>query len=237
MALDATGNPIPEPNPAPTPAPADSTPSETEPTQAQPTPVPDDHPTKLGRKVKQLEDTMYQVLDRFDSFLAMQDRPARLDITEDDPEVDKLVSKTEQRLLDKQRRAEEARQKYTSAYVRAVRSGFGEDEDLHQEVVKELLETNYADYPRHSDNPAKDAQINYELGIARVLRRQRKTAQARPNVQGDKPTAPTAVSSGSTNPAMPKPRIEPDEPSAKFLRAIGVNPDEEWVQESLKNAK
>ena len=235
MVVDAQGNPIPEPTPQETPASADSP----APVAADPTPVPEDHPTKLGRKVKVLEDSIYQLLDKFDTMLALQERgPApRMDLPDDDPEVDKLVNKTEQRILDKQRRTEEARQKYTTAYVRAVRSGFGEDDELHQEIVKELLEANYADYPKHSENPARDAQVNYEMALGRILRRQRKTAQAKPNVQGDRPSAPTAVSSGSSNAAVPKPKIEPDETAAKFLKAMGVSPDEDWVQESLRNAK
>ena len=209
-------------------------------------PVPEDHPSKLGRKVQRLEETQGQLLSALEEMKEMlRSRPAptpRREEVEEDPVeaaiISKAVKKTREELTREQSEEADSRRRYVQSYARTIKQGFGEEDvDLHDEVVKELLEVNYNDYPVHTRNPEQDARINYDRALAKVLRRQRLVSQDAPNVKGDKNKAPTGLSSGSQNPAEAKPKIEADEFSSKFLRSLGVSPDEEWVQESLRNAK
>jgi len=128
--------------------------------------------------------------------------------------------------------------KYATDYIKAVQRGFGEtDEELHNAVVKELTEINFRNYNKHTGNPLADAQINYDRAVATILRRQRTPSRGTPNVHGDRPNAPTDVSSASRLDGPPEKKIELDEYSRKFLKAIGAKEDDPWVIESLKGSK
>lgn len=212
--------------------------------------VPEDHPTKLGRRVSRMEERLESMFDKLDSFMSQSGSGARRAEPETEfggvppyytPEEDgapdhlkETVVAVKQELAREAQRAEEAQQKYAEKYIREVEKGFGEsDEELHNAVVKELLHTNFKAYGKHTGNPDKDARINYGLAIAEVLRRQRTGARPAPNVKGDQQNAPTEVSSATHLGAPPIKKIELDEFSKKFLQAVGAKEDDPWVLESL----
>jgi hypothetical protein len=216
-------------------------PAEAKPAEELPKPVDEDHPTKLGRKVKDLQDQLSSVLERFDAMIALQSekpKPAA-PVEDEDPELTRIVSKavdrTKAELQKETEKENRARETYVNSYVDAVNKGFEEDlePEIHAEVVKELLETNFQSYKRPTGNPLRDARINYTEGLAKILKGKRKAAQGAPNVKGDRKTAPTDLSASSRLDASPKKKIELDPYAKKFVASMGLAEDDEWVQESV----
>ena len=194
-------------------------------------PVPEDHPTKLGRRVSKMEEAMTSFLERFDSFMGKLEENRRspsLSQTREpaDEEVPDHIREAaeyvERRAARKQQAERQAQQRYAGDYLRAVRRGFEDDlePELHKEIVRELTETNFQAYLKHSGDPENDARINYGLALAAVLKRQRRGAQGKPNVRGDQKTAPTDVSTGTHMGEPLKKEIELDPWATKFLATL-----------------
>jgi hypothetical protein len=209
---------------------------------AAPAPVPDDHPTKLGRRVKQMEEHLDLVLDRLEALASQQIAPPQAapqsfnDPELDDPELRRLEERLERRRMEKEQKQLSMSQRYVQDYLRVVNRGSGGDvdEELHEAVVKELTEVNPGSYPKHTGDAGRDGKINYELALAKLLRQQRVAAKNRPNVQGDKRNAPLDLSSTSRLGDVPVKKIELDEFAKKFVRSLGLAEDDPWVQESLQ---
>ncbi len=217
-------------------------------------PVPESHPTKLGRKVKEmgerlgkldsLEEKLNQLMNmnlELSTKLQENRTPASTSSSteEEIPEhIKEVIPYVRRELSKEQNERESANKKYFDDYVANVKKTRGDvDEELHKEVVNELLETNFRAYKKIYGDPVIDAQTNYDLAVANILKKQRSGKRTAPNVHGDKETAPLGLSSNSRNSVEPPKRVEPDEFAGKFLRAIGAKVDDEWVQESLRNAK
>lgn len=216
--------------------------------------VPEDHPTKLGRKVKELTEEFSSIKSRLDQFLTQQqevlsrtqerrvestERPAQPAEDDDIPEhIKEVLPYVKRELTRDQEKSEKAKQGWLDSYINAVRKPNPEvDEELHKAVVDELLDKNFRAYKRITDDPVYNAQVNYDLAVASILKRQRKGAAAKPNVKGDQENPPLGLSSSSSNVVNPVKKVEPDEFAKKFLRAVGAKEDDPWVQESLRNAK
>ena len=204
----------------------------------EPQPVPDDHPSKLGRKVSKMEEKMDGFLTRFDSFLAkMEARDESRPVSFSDPPDDTpdYVRETVTYLEKKQAKERELNRAYEDAYVKAINAGVDDDvdADLHKEIVKELLDTNFNSYMRVTRHPEQDANINYRLAMASILKNRRKVQTSAPNVRGDNPTAPTDVSSRSSTTGPAPKKIVLDEFAQKFVKSIGASEDDEWVQTAV----
>jgi hypothetical protein len=233
-----------EPTQAVQPGGNEPDPQSAEPVQRATSTVPDDHPTKLGRRVSRMEERLTDVFDKLDVLIGKMDRgvPTRMpeyvapaEHDEIPEHVKETVAAVKKELARDSQRDQEMQQRYATDYIRAVQRGFGEsDEELHNAVVKELTETNFRNYKKHTGDPLSDAQINYDLAIGAILKRQRAASKVAPNVRGDKPNAPTDLSSTTRLEGPPVKKIELDEYSRKFLAAVGAKEDEPWVLESLK---
>jgi hypothetical protein len=106
--------------------------------------------------------------------------------------------------------------------------------DIHEEIRRELLETNPAQYRKVTMDPMRDAEINYGLAKAKVLERRYSELTQRPNVRGDRPSSPTGVTATTRTAAAPVITEKLDDVSEKFVRAMGAKPEDEWVQNSIK---
>jgi hypothetical protein len=212
-------------------------PAEKPATEVAKTEVPEDHPTKLGRRVSKMEESLNTILDRFDLLLTQQQRvePTRTQsVDDDDPEIQRIEERLAKRNREKELREQEQNSQYVNRYLRAVKSGTGDvDEELHEAIVKELTEINPLLYKKHTGDPAADGRINYGLAEAKLLRQQRTAAKGAPNVKGDKKNAPTDLSSTSRLGEQPKKVIELDPYAKKFVKSLGLAEDDPWVQESL----
>lgn len=211
-------------------------------------PTPDDHPTKLGRRVSRMEEVLGGLSDRFDTLFTKLDedrRGTRRDSSLNNPQVPQdedlpehvreTVELVERRRATREQQERVNKQQYSETYLKAAKGIHNDDvdEDLHREVLKELTEVNYQSYMMVTGNPQQDAKINYGLALANTLNRQRLGKKTAPNVRGDRNTAPTDISSGShMSPPSRKP-VELDEFSRKYLGSLGAKEDDEWVQKSL----
>jgi hypothetical protein len=223
-------------------------PKETPPKEGEPKKegVPEDHPTKLGRKVKELTENFSNFQSRMEAMLAKQEElltsryttpaPSPSQTVED--EVPEHVKEALPYIRAELSREQKATQDYFDKYTSTVKKSREDiDEELHKEVVNELLEANFRNYKKISGDPTYDAQTNYDLAVASILKKQRRGQATRPNVRGDQETSPRGLSSSSTNSIVPPKKVEPDEFAKKFLHSIGAKDEDEWVQESLRNAK
>ena len=201
--------------------------------------VPEDHPTKLGRKVKFLEDSLTTVLNKFDTLISRmesgQTGPAA-PAHEEPGQVPTYVRETVEYLSKQQKVEQEQQRKYADGYIAAIRKGEDDiDDDVHAAVEQELLETNFRLYEKHTGDPVRDAKLNYNIALAKILKQ--RTSKGKPNVKGDQETSPTKLSSNSSNAEPAVKRIEPDEFVLKYCRVNGLDPYSPEIQESLKNAK
>jgi hypothetical protein len=193
-------------------------------------------PSALGRKVKVLEDSIGDVrsaMSRIESLLA--DRvyaPQSLSeqaVSELDDETPVYTAKDVLTVLKaEERKEQERRSKYAGRYLATVDSQI---DDMHDEVKRELLENKHL-YPTYSDytNPSADALANYYLAKSNIL--QGKVSGSAPNVRGkiNRPMGVAATTRQTETHKAPKPL---DEVSLKFIKALGEQPDAEWVQKSV----
>jgi hypothetical protein len=216
-------------------------------------PVPENHPTKLGRKVKEMGERLSKIdslEDKLNQLMTMnqelstrlqESRPATR-TTEDADEVPEHIREVlpyvKKELSREQHETDTKNRKYYDDYVATVSKPREDvDKELHDAVVDELLTSNFRAYKKVTGDPSVDAQTNYDLAVARILKAQRAGKKTAPNVKGDRQNAPLGLSSGSANDLQPVKKAEPDEFARKFIRAIGAKDDDDWVQESLRSAK
>jgi hypothetical protein len=216
-------------------------------------PVPENHPTKLGRKVKEMGERLGRLdslEEKLNQLMTMnQDLSTRLQENrqpapreEESDEVPEHIKEAlpylKKELNREQAAADKAKTDYIDKYMELVRKSRTDvDEELHKAVVNELLETNFRNYKKISGDPTYDANTNYDLAVATITKRERAGKRVAPNVRGDRENAPLGLSSTSRNAVEPVKKIEPDEFAKKFIRSIGAKEDDEWVQESLRSAK
>jgi hypothetical protein len=198
--------------------------------------------SSLGRKLTRYEQQMNEMRDSLNRMNDMMSRqmeerqyspPSRSfpdGQTEDDLDDQVVTTYRDVKKLQniEQQKAQQQQIRYQGAYSQYVneRPFRAKDTpaDIHDEIKRELLETGSAQYRKHTSNPIQDAEINYGLAKAKVLERRYSEAIGRPNVRG----------ATSRTPAAPVKSEKLDEVSEKFVRAMGANPEDEWVQNSIK---
>lgn len=209
-------------------------------TEAEPEPQDEgqddeDHATKtrLGRKVKKLEEVMVtkdefkQLMTKLDTFMT---RPAEQVSTEQKAEMPEYVATpddVEKVIQARESRIRAEQDTYQKAYVSTMVS-FAQGNDAHDEVVKEMM-TNFN--VRRTGNPQIDAELNYAKAQAAVMSRQ--TTKIVP-VKGDKAVG-TGVTHGVTNTQtkVTLPKLTPEaENFVAYMKRQGMS--EESIAEALK---
>ena len=194
---DKPTEPPTEPETPPTEPPA-------EPVEPTPEPAEPDHSEKsrLGRKVKYLEDKLSKV-DSIDQKLdALFKKFEKTEPEEPLPElpsgedvvkiVEKILSKREQeRILNEQK----AQEQYQSTYINLLEEAVGEDEELRTLLVDPKSPFNKTSDKGFYGNPAQDLLLNITKAT-KALRAQKETPK--PNVKGARPTVATGVNVPST---------------------------------------
>ena len=190
--------------------------------------------SRLGRRFSKLEQDFMetkQMLGRMEELLQTRETPARRE--EDRPPEYITTPDDLDKYLEIRQLKEAARQtEYARSYIGTVKTL--PTDDIHDEVLKEMLEDNVSAYLRHTGDPRRDAQINYRLAKAAVLEKKIAAQRAKPNVKGDKEHGATGVTATSRVSPPPKETVELDEWSKKFVKAVGASSDDEWVQKSIK---
>lgn len=127
---------------------------------------------------------------------------------------------------------------YSGAYVQSVYGLNHIDPTHHAEIVAELLQVNPQRYMKHTMDPRRDAELNYHMARANVLSKKLVAPPSTPppSVRGGG-NPPAGVTVTGRQAAPPQNPIALDDYSRKFLRAIGANEADDWVQESVSKAK
>ena len=202
--------------------------------------------SRLGRRLSKFEQefselkTKMSVLDKLDSFMSQQQQaqyrqpdPQRT-VVEDEqlPEFITTPEDFEKYQMIRQRKQDRQNQLYTSNYVGSIRQMSYINPEMHSEIEKELM-TNVKLYMKHTNDPLQDANINYRIAEANVLKKRMMDSTPRPNIKGGT-TVPTGVTSTTRMAAPPKVVDKLDDYAAKFIKAIGASEDDDWVQQSIK---
>lgn len=145
--------------------------------------------SRLGRKVKNLEDRIaaYESVER-------QKEP----VEELDSEDETSVSMKDVRVLiaKAKKEDEETKTAYNNTYLQtAISLSEHEDEEFANTVLDEM-DTNFNTL--YSDDPTKDAEMNYLKAQNAVLRKTQNKGKENP-LKGDKPKAALGVTGGDTN--------------------------------------
>lgn len=197
--------------------------------------------SKLGRKVKYIEDTVIsfqesfeEKMNRLEGLLVSSNRRQVTDEPyglEDDPDEEVIGTKAElkQFLNDYNKETESTRQenqiKYERNYVQTIkRLGSEETEEDHKDIYDEMMSHFNV---RHSNNPLVDAEKNYLKATRSVLKKRVAAPVEKKNpLKGNKPKAP--LGAGSNNETMPK-KIKPmpkfDAAAQDFMRKSGITPE------------
>jgi hypothetical protein len=228
----AQGTP-PEPPPAepplatPPPEPPPQAPS------AQPqTPEEDNSErSRLGRRVKRLEDNIDNALSEMRSMLAQRvTPPPPVEAPQDDVPVTRRETWDVIREYES-KKAEES-QRYAKDYVRHLTSlGLDYSEEEFNEIAKEHIEKFNI---RHSNDPKSDAERNFRAAENAILRKKLQASRTtKPNpLPGNKPTAPLGGPPGAPPPAPAQAKTKLDDDASHFAKALGLS--EDWIEDALK---
>ena len=196
--------------------------------------------SKLGRKVKYIEDTVLgfqeqfeERMNRLDGLLASNNR--RPDTygyeTEDDPNEELIGTKAELKKFlndynkDQETQRQDSQMKYEQDYVKTIkRLGSDETEEDHKDIYDEMMSHFNVKY---SDNPLVDAEKNYLKATRSVLKKRTAAPAKKVNpLKGNKPKAPLGAGSNSETMAKKtKPMPKFDEAAQDFMRKSGITPE------------
>ncbi len=192
-------------------------------------PVPEDHPTKLGRRVKGLETTLAEMNQKLDAFLSRSETRER-ETTKPDDELPEIVSTPQDVMrvnqFQKKKEQEEAKA-FSRNYLNAFKSLGSGDSELYPEIYDEMIK-NFD--KRYSDDPVADARVNY--AEAKVALLERKYAPKKPNVRGKKSEIPTDLGIESRETPSSPEAVHLDDFAQDFAKSTGMK--EESIREALK---
>ena len=196
--------------------------------------------SKLGRKVKYIEDTVLGFqeqfearMNRLDGLLASNNRQADTGgyEAEDDPDEEFIGTKAElKKFLNDYNRDQDAQRqssqiKYEQDYVKTInRLGSEETEEDHKDIYDEMMSHFNVKY---SENPMVDAEKNYLKATRSVLKkRTAKPAKKLNPLKGNKPKAPLgAGNSSETMTKKKKPIPKFDDAAQDFMNKAGITPE------------
>lgn len=195
--------------------------------------------SKMGRRVKRMEDMLTQVISKLDSFNYPVDRETRKNVgnveenPDDLPEVISTPQDVERVLSIRERKRLEDQQKYERGYVSTLGKLGSANSEIHEEVL-DLMEKEWKIFGRRrSDNPELDAELNYSKAEGAILKRKMASPRPKPNVKGEKSTVSTNLSVSSSEESSSSTGLPPlDEFAADFVKKTGMK--EESVREALK---
>ena len=195
--------------------------------------------SRLGRKVKYLEDVIGRQQAQIDSFAVKKSSEADEEFRM--PETREEFESIIQRIGEKKeatRREDQTR--YEASYVATTHEiGSGEDAALHNEIMTELQKPASPFNIRHSNDAASDAERNYYKAKASILSEKVREASAKkPPVnplKGEPPKMAMGVSGASKVDAKTAPRRQLDEHALKFIKDEGL--DDKFVEEALSTMK
>lgn len=208
--------------------------------EVPPEPADNGERSKLGRKVKYIEDTVLgfqeqfeERMNRLDSLLASNNRRPDVDEyrAEGDPEEEFIGTKAELKKFlndynqDQETQRQSSQLKYEQEYVKTIkRLGSDETEEDHKDIYDEMMSHFNVKY---SENPLVDAEKNYLKATRSVLKKRMATPAKKVNpLKGKKPKAPLGAGSNSeTMPKKTRPMPKFDSAAQDFMNRAGITPE------------
>jgi hypothetical protein len=183
--------------------------------------------TRLGRRLKRMEDQFTQLMDKIDT-LTPQKReqyypPTEANVTGDDlPEyvatgqdVVKVLSMYEKKKAKEQ-------EQYEQGYLQNFRKMGTKDGDYYEEIFSEMQQNFNV---KHTGDPLVDSRINYAEAKAALMSKKVAPVKAKPNVRGERPSASAdlSVSTRETTRATELPQL--DDFAKEFISKTGMKED------------
>lgn len=194
-------------------------------------PVSEDHPTKLGRRVKGLETTLSEMNQKLDAFFSRsesRDRETAKTVTNDElPEIISTPDDVVKVNRFMKKKEQEDQEVYTKNYLNNFKSLGSRDSELYPEIYDEMIKNFNV---RYSDNPQNDARVNYAEAKAAIL--SQKYAPTKPNVRGKKGEIPTDLGIESRETVTSSESVHLDDMAMDFAKSTGMK--EESIREALK---
>ncbi len=186
--------------------------------------------SKLGRKVKQLEDVIQQQNERMEMLMAKLETPASTN-----PYEDEILTEEDWKKYRAIRKKEtEEQTKYSQGYIRNFYAEGKKDREGNPELYDEVYNEMAVNFNiRYSNDPSMDAALNYAKAKAAVLAKKTASPKLKPNLKGgDKPQASTNIDVKSRAAPEPSEEIELDDEAKEFVRKVGMKT--ESIREALK---
>lgn len=210
--------------------------------------------SRLGRRMKNLEDSLSQLLSKLDSIGAASpvqqtQQQTNIPVNYDDSFMERelqaaveqglipetIITPMDQLRVDNYRqRVEEKRSiEYQRGYINALKGFKGDtDDSLHDEVVAELFRLESPFNQKRYGDPTVDARLNYLEAKSAILEGKVTTPSAKNVFKGKQGNVPTG--NHVTTKVAPSEESVPqlDEVSLQFIKSQGMS--EETVRKALK---
>ncbi len=201
----------------------------------------ENHPTKLGRKVKRLEEDWNSINSKLDLLLSKMggSESVEEEINEDSiiataDDVLKVFKSQKGKEIYKSLREEETeeenkhRKTYEREYFNTFETFKDNNSDLHKKIVEEMLKNfNVV----KTGKPEIDAEINYSNAKASVLSGMISGKKpVKPNVEGDKNKLNIGLDVSTNNDEDRRLDVNLDEYASEFVKKVGMS------AESVKKA-
>jgi hypothetical protein len=210
--------------------------------------------SRLGRRMKNLEDSLNQLLSKLDS-IPNQANPAQpqseapTTVAYDDSFMerelqaaieqgiipDTIITPMDQLKVDKFRQRVEEKQslEYQRGYINALKGLKGNTADtLHDEVVAELFKVESPYNQKRYGDPGVDARLNYLEAKSAILEGKMTTPTSKSVFRGKQGNVPTGNHVSTTVQPSEDAGMKLDEVSLQFIKSQGMS--EESVRKALK---
>ena len=187
--------------------------------------LPHGESSRLGRKVKRIEDTFAEAMAKIDSLTNVISqtsiaKPVEPDLDDEMPEIITTPEDVQKVIDIRDRQRTQAVQKENTIYHNQFATHRNEDPEMYDEVYQEMLKNHNV---KHTGKPDIDADMNYLKAKNAVLSRKLvENSKPKPNVLSK---TPPAVNVPSVSPVMAKQlNLSADEKNA--AEVFGFNEDE-----------
>lgn len=213
--------------------------------EAQPEPSDNAERSKLGRKVKYMEDSLNGIkesiderMDRMEKLFSQgQQQERHEEQFEDDEDEEVVLTKKEmreqmQQLMKEQQTQETNSQvQYEKGYLSTIKQLGSEEES--EEEFNDIYDEMMANFnKKHSDNPEMDAEKNWLRATKSVLKKQAAKPIKKENpLKGRKPKSPLGKGGGDTTPDTSPTTPKLDDVAAEFIRKTKMS--DEAVADAL----
>jgi hypothetical protein len=207
---------------------AEETPPSEEP--AQPEPEDNAERSRLGRKVKYIEDSVstmqQQMLERMEQLQNMMYYRTNSETPAPQEDEDSGVYTRDdirREIARIEAEKERATQSYNMAYTQAVSKL---SSDLSEDEFAEIDQEFRANYNfRHSNDPVADAERNWYKAERAILRKKMATPKKTMPLKTEKPSAPLGGAAPSKTTQKKTPAVKLDDATKDFIRRTGMSED------------